>query len=108
MFIGSLSAQTIKMDSEEVDLGLVSRRSFMSHTFKITNTGDAPLVITKLESPSEFVLAWAPLKPIEPGQSAALEVMYDAVNLGIFNDVLYIISNNKAGRVTLKIKGEVR
>lgn len=106
--MSNLSAQTIKFDSEEVDLGLVSRRSYMSHTFKFKNDGDVALVITKLESPSEFVLGTAPNKPIGPGESAVIEIMYDATNMGLFNDALTIVSNAKNGRVTLRIKGEVR
>jgi len=106
----SLSAQTISFEkgSDDIDLGLVSRRSFMSHTFKFKNEGDAPLLITKLESPSEFVLASAPSKPVGPGETATIELMYDATNMGLFNDALTIVSNAKNGRVTLRIKGEVR
>lgn len=107
-FMSNLSAQTIKFESDEVDLGLVSRRSFMSHNFKFKNEGDVALTITKLESPSEFVLATAPNKSIAPGESAIIELMYDATNMGVFSETLTIVSNAKNGRVTLRIIGEVR
>lgn len=103
----SAYAQTITFDAESVDVGIVPKAAGMTHQFTFTNTGDAPLTITKLESINENVLATAPNKPITPGEKSMIEVTYIGANLGSFYATLTVLSNAKNGVIMLKIQGNV-
>ena len=93
-----------------IDYGTVSKKSDNGiRSFKFTNTGDAPLIITDVLSTCGCTVPTKPSEPIMPGKSGKIDVKYN-MTLGPIRKTLTVESNAvnyDSGRVALKIKGEV-
>ncbi len=78
-------------------------------TFEFKNTGDAPLIITNVQSTCGCTVPSKPTEPIMPGKTGKIDVRYN-MNPGPIRKTLTVESNAvnyDSGRVALKIKGEV-
>lgn len=105
--MGLAFSQNIKFTSEEVDLGIIPKGSRMSHKFEFKNEGDVPLIINKLESVSQTLMATAPTKAIAPGEIGFIEITCVGENFGGIYSTLTVYSNARNGMVTLRMRGEV-
>jgi hypothetical protein len=77
--------------------------------FEFTNTGDEPLIITDAQSTCGCTVPSYPKEPIMPGKTGKIEVKYN-MGVGPIRKTITIetnATNYEAGRVALKIKGEV-
>lgn len=77
--------------------------------FVFTNTGDAPLIITNVQSTCGCTVPSKPTDPIMPGKTGEISVKYN-MNPGPIRKTISVetnASNVEGGRVALKIKGEV-
>lgn len=77
--------------------------------FEFTNTGNAPLIITNVNSSCGCTVADKPAQPILPGKSDKITVKYN-MNPGPISKTITVESNavNKPnGVVPLRIKGTV-
>ena len=86
---------------KDVDSGL--------RVFVFTNTGDAPLIITNVQSTCGCTVPSKPTDPIMPGKTGEISVKYN-MNPGPIRKTISVESNAtnvEGGRVALKIKGEV-
>lgn len=78
-------------------------------TFEFTNTGDAPLIITNVQSTCGCTVPSKPKEPIMPGKSDKIEIKYNMAT-GPIRKSITVESNAvnvDGGKVHLKIKGEV-
>ena len=78
-------------------------------TFVFTNTGDEPLVITRVNSSCGCTVPKKPEEPIMPGQKGEIQVKYN-MRLGKINRAITVESNAtnvNNGRAIVRIKGEV-
>lgn len=78
-------------------------------TFEFKNTGDAPLIITNVQSTCGCTVPSKPKEPIAPGKTGKIEVKYN-MNPGPIRKTITVESNAvnvEGGRVPIKIKGEV-
>ncbi len=78
-------------------------------SFEFTNTGDAPLIITNVQSTCGCTVPSKPTEPILPGKTGKIDVKYN-MNPGIIRKTITVESNavnTENGRVAIKIKGEV-
>ena len=93
-----------------IDYGNVSKESDSGvRTFEFKNTGDAPLIITNVQSTCGCTVPSKPTEPIMPGKTGKIDVKYN-MNPGPIRKTLTVESNAvnyPEGRVPLKIKGEV-
>lgn len=93
-----------------VDFGTVSKETDSGvRTFEFKNTGDAPLVITNVQSTCGCTVPSKPTEPIMPGKTGKIDVKYN-MNPGPIRKTITVESNAinyDGGRVALKIKGEV-
>ena len=80
-----------------------------SYTFRWTNDGDAPLVITRTEQSCTCLSVKYPRKPLMPGESSTFEITYNPKNeTGPFNNNVKIYSNTGNSRpVAVFVRGEV-
>lgn len=77
-------------------------------TFKVTNTGDMPLVITRVIASCGCTTPEFPKEPIAPGKSGDIKVTFDpAGRPGPFAKTISVYSNGKVGSYILGIRGEV-
>ena len=81
----------------------------VSHTFKIDNTGDAPLVLTRVIASCGCTTPEWTKEPIAPGKSGDVKITYNpAGRPGVFAKAISIYSNGKKGSYILTIKGKVK
>ncbi|SEF59649.1 MULTISPECIES: DUF1573 domain-containing protein [Parabacteroides] len=80
----------------------------VSHTFQISNTGDAPLVITRVIASCGCTTPEWTKEPIAPGKSGNIKITYDpAGRPGPFAKTISVYSNGKTGSYILTIRGNV-
>jgi hypothetical protein len=88
-------------DIKEAD-GLVT------HTFKIKNEGDAPLVITRVQASCGCTTPDWTKEPIAAGKTGEIKITYDpAGRPGPINRSASVYRNGHAGTFILQIKGNV-
>lgn len=76
-------------------------------TFKFTNTGNEPLIISNAKGSCGCTVPSYPKDPILPGKSANIEVRYDIARLGPFQKSVTITTNEPNPTHTLQIKGKI-
>ena len=116
LFVGllalSVSAQDatakIEFKSETLDYGAIDKGSDGVRVFEFTNTGDAPLIISKVSSSCGCTIPKKPEEPILPGKTGEIQVKYDTRRVGPIRKAITVISNADTPTKVLKIKGEVK
>lgn len=102
-----MAGPKIEFDSMVYDFGKVGPAQRLIGKFNFTNTGDAPLKITKVEKCCGAIIK-VDKNELAPGESGVLEVQYTSSRMATkMMKRLYINSNDKAlPRATLTIKAE--
>jgi hypothetical protein len=91
-----LSGAVISWDKSTFDFGDVTEGDKVSHTFKFTNTGNTPLVLTNVEVTCGCTTpkGW-PRDPIAPGSTGELTVAFNSTGKsGKQNKVITVTSNS--------------
>jgi hypothetical protein len=93
-----------------IDYGKVSKSSDNGvRVFEFTNTGNAPLIISSIQSTSNCTILSSTKDTILPGKKGKIEIKYN-MTAGPIRKTITVESNAvnyEEGRVALKIKGEV-
>lgn len=97
----------IEFKTDTVDYGEIAKGSDGVRIFEFTNTGNAPLVISKVSSSCGCTIPKKPEAPIAPGATGEIQVKYDTNRVGPIRKAITVISNAETPTVILKIKGEV-
>jgi hypothetical protein len=98
----------IEFKAETLDYGVIEKGSDGVRVFEFTNTGDAPLIISKVSSSCGCTIPKKPEKPILPGENGEIQVKYDTKRVGPIRKAITVISNASTPTKVLKIKGEVK
>lgn len=115
LFIGlisfSINAQDktakISFKSDTIDYGTVEKGADGLRVFEFTNTGDAPLIVSRVTSSCGCTVPKWSKDPIMPGDSGEIQVKYDTNRVNPIRKTITVISNAETPTVALKIKGEV-
>lgn len=112
LFIGlisfSLNAQAkIEFKTDTIDYGTIEKGANGVRVFEFTNTGNEPLIISKVSSSCGCTIPKKPEEPILPGKTGQIEVKYDTNRVMPIRKTITVISNAETPTVALKIKGEV-
>ena len=90
-----------------IDYGTVTKDSDSGlRTFEFKNTGDAPLIITNVQSTCGCTVPTKPTEPIMPGMTGKIDVKYN-MNPGPIRKTITVESNAinvEGGKIALKIK----
>lgn len=97
----------IDFKSTVIDYGEIAHGSNGIRVFEFTNTGNAPLVISKVTSSCGCTVPSWTKEPIAPGASGRIEVKYDTKRPGPIRKTITVTSNAETPNVALKIKGKV-
>ena len=97
----------LEFKTEVIDYGTITQNSEGKRIFSFTNTGDAPLVITKIKTSCGCTVPSYSKDPILPGEQGELEIKYDTKRLGAFTKTITVTSNADGGNKILKIKGNI-
>ena len=101
-------AAKIEFKTETIDYGTIERGSDGVRVFEFTNTGNMPLIISKVSSSCGCTIPKKPEKPILPGKTGKIEVKYDTNRrIGPIRKAITVISNADTPTKILKIKGEL-
>jgi hypothetical protein len=76
-----LSATAMHFETESHDFGQVKAGEKLSFSFVFENKGDSPIVIKSAETDCGCISARYPEKPVEPGKTGVLEVIFDSAGL---------------------------
>jgi len=99
-----------KFVEETHDFGKITQGKPVSYTFKYTNVGDEPLIITAVESTCGCTVPNVEPKqgtPVKKGESGSITLTYNAAVAAPFNKFVKVTSNSKTPTKMLYIKGEV-
>ena len=102
------TAAKIEFKTETVDYGEIDKGSDGIRVFEFTNTGNAPLIISKVSSSCGCTIPKKPDAPILPGKTGEIQVKYDTNRVGPIRKAITVISNADTPTKVLKIKGEVK
>lgn len=99
----------ISADETSYDFGQIEEdEGKVSVTFTIKNTGDAPLVITRVIASCGCTTPEWTREPIAPGKTGDIEITYNPKGRpGPFSKTISVYSNGKSGSFVLTIRGEV-
>ncbi len=102
------AAAKIEFKTETVDYGEIEKGSDGVRVFEFTNTGNAPLIISKVSSSCGCTIPKKPEDPILPGKTGEIQVKYDTSRVGPIRKAITVISNADTPTKVLKIKGEIK
>ncbi|MDR3193847.1 MAG: DUF1573 domain-containing protein [Tannerella sp.] len=97
------------LDETAFDFGLINEESgFATHVFHVGNVGNAPLVITHVQSSCGCTEPQWTNAPIAPGKKGEVIITYDPTNRpGPFKKNVMIYTNDKEQRLRVSITGDV-
>jgi len=105
----SQDAPIISFDSTTCNFGTLAIGEKWPHTFRFTNTGHSPLVITQVNPSCGCTTAkdW-PQQPIAPGESGQISVEFNSTgNSGKVEKSISILTNCIPAVEVLRIQGTV-
>ena len=105
--IGQEKLAEIKFTETIIDYGIIENGEDGNRILLIENTGNSPLVFTRIFSSCGCTIPKKPEKPILPGETGEIQVSYDTKRTGIFQKAITVRSNAKTANIILRIKGEV-
>lgn len=104
--IDSSQLPIITFEEEVYDFGVAEEGSIIRHSYKFTNTGQAPLLISYARSTCGCTVPEWPQEPIAPGESGQISVKFDATNrVGRQSKPITIISNTIPNKTVIKLIG---
>ena len=114
LMMGSLMAQqktaVIQFDQVSHDFGKFSEdKKNVTYEFKFKNTGNAPLVISRVTASCGCTTPEWTKAPVAPGKTGYVKATYNPVGRpGAFNKSITVFTNTPEKNVRLTIKGIVQ
>lgn len=106
----SIEGAVITFEASVIDFGNVVEGSEQIRTFKFTNTGTSPLIISSIKGQcgcTTISESW-PKEAIAPGGTGEFQVKYDTKSrVGQFDKKIVITSNAVTPVMEVRIKGNV-
>jgi len=102
------SGPMLTLDKEVHDYGSIPQGANGTCEFTVTNTGDAPLILTSCKGSCGCTVPKCETEPIKPGQKTTITVKYDTKRVGPINKSVTISSNaTNTPEKIVRIKGTV-
>ncbi len=89
------------------NFGKIKVNVSVSHEFRFTNSGDAPLVISSVQASCGCTVTDYSKDPIAPGAEGYVKTTYNAARVGVFTKTVTVTANAEESVAQLSIKGEV-
>lgn len=99
----------LEFDKKEHDFGEIEAKTKVETTFKYTNTGDAPLVITNIKSSCGCTVPqdWS-REPLLPGDKGEFTVKFNGSGSNKVSKTITVTANTEKGSEIVKISAFVR
>lgn len=102
------SGPMLTLDKEVHDYGTIPQGANGACEFTVTNTGDAPLIITQCKGSCGCTVPQCDTTPLKPGAKTVITVKYDTKRVGPINKSVTISSNaTNTPEKIVRIKGTV-
>lgn len=96
-----------KFDTETHDFGKVTLNKAVTHTFNFTNVGDAPLIISKIETTCGCTVGEYTQTPVKKGEKGFVKVTLTPAGAPLpFVKTVTLTSNARTTTKVLYVKGE--
>lgn len=102
------SVTEMTIDPTEYDFGTFSMSERQECIFRITNTGSSLLMVQDVVTSCGCTKVEYDKRPVPPGQTIDLKVIYEAEESGRFTKVMIVYSNAETSPVRLRIKGNAK
>jgi hypothetical protein len=107
--VASHAQGVLKFEKESHDFGTLSEGPVATYSFKVTNTGTAPVVISRAQASCGCTTPEWSKDPILPGASSTIKVGYNTSGRpGAFAKTITVTSNAENSSVILRINGNVK
>ncbi len=98
----------LSVDAGTHNFGFITYGKPVTASFRLTNIGNEPLQIGRIETSCACTVAESPLFLLQPGEQTTVKVTYDAKTMGRFHKFVHIFTNNSQSEyVRLSLQGEV-
>lgn len=104
----AVNGPKMEFETSVMDYGLIEHKADGKREFVLTNTGNAPLIISNAKGSCGCTVPTWPKAPIAPGESASIGVKYDTKRIGKFTKTITLTTNATEKTKILTIKGEVK
>jgi len=79
--VAELPVTAMQFETETHDFGQVKAGEKLSFSFVLENKGDSPIIIKSAKTDCGCISARYPEKPVEPGKTSVVEVIFDSAGL---------------------------
>lgn len=103
--------QKTSMKVEKVfEAGTVMKGEVINAKFKVTNTGEYPLIIGEVTPSCSCTVAEEPEEPIQPGESGEIiaQVKTDNLSAKRIQKMITVMANTEPNVTVLEIRGKIR
>lgn len=98
---------SVEVPESEKDFGIIPLNEKREHVFKLVNTGNKPLVIYDVVTSCGCTKAEYDKKPVRPGETMDLKVIYNAEDKGFSRKTLMVYCNVEASPLKFFVLGTV-
>ena len=99
----------LKFEAMEFNFGEIESGDVVEHTFRFTNTGEGPLLITNAAASCGCTVPVWPKEPIEPNGSGEIQVRFDSKGKsGQQNKTVTVTANTQPSQTKLSLIGNVK
>lgn len=106
--LGSLAQADFSVDKATHKFPKTKEGTLLEHNYKITNTGNAPLIISDYHVQCTCTKVILPKKPIAPGETYLLKVTFDTNGKYYFQDrIIELQTNAKKPIQKIRLKANV-
>ena len=99
---------TVLWETTTQDVGEIEQGKPVDVYFELENSGDVPLIITKVQTSCGCTVSDFEREPIMPGGSSKIKATYNAKSKGAFTKTITVYANTASGTKSLIIKGIVK
>jgi hypothetical protein len=98
----------ITFENDEHDFGTVNEGDIVEHTFKFTNTGEAPLILVDAKPSCGCTVPTWTREPVQPGESGQVAIRFNTAGKpNSQTKTVTIKANTEEGTKVVRIKGMV-
>lgn len=94
-------------ENPDANLGTVPQNIPATAVYKLKNTGEKPIIITKVRTSCGCTSKSYSKEPIKPGASTTIEASYNARSLGNFLKTVTVTTDEGVAPMVFKIRGTV-
>ncbi|TKC03968.1 DUF1573 domain-containing protein [Pedobacter frigoris] len=99
----------IAFETANYNFGKITQGEKVSYSYKFTNTGKGPLIITNAEASCGCTVPEVPKEPIKPGEDGEIKVVFNSDGkIGLQDKVITVTSNAVPSVTALHLTGEIK